>query len=110
VSERRFIVFFKDGSTQPITAEYGDQDDEAMGMSFSWARPAGSPGYSLKTSFSRGAKTLTATETRVGRRCCGALAYRGRSLNSEDSRSAPAFLLCQNNVRTPSVPSDELAL
>jgi hypothetical protein len=34
VSERRFIVFFKDGSTQPITAEYGDQDDEADGYVF----------------------------------------------------------------------------
>lgn len=32
--ERRFIVFFKDGSTQPITAEYGDQDDETDGYVF----------------------------------------------------------------------------
>lgn len=34
MSERRFIVFFKDGSTQPIAAEYGDQDDEADGYVF----------------------------------------------------------------------------
>lgn len=34
MSEKRFIVFLKDGSTQPITAEYGDQDDEADGYVF----------------------------------------------------------------------------
>jgi hypothetical protein len=34
VSERSFIVSFKDGSTQPITAKSGDQDDEFDGYFF----------------------------------------------------------------------------
>ena len=34
MADKRFTVFFKDGSTQPITAEYGDQDDEADGYVF----------------------------------------------------------------------------
>lgn len=34
MAEKRFIVIFKDGSTQPINAEYGDQDDEADGYIF----------------------------------------------------------------------------
>ena len=34
MSEKRFFVFFKDGSTQPINAEFGDQDDEADGYVF----------------------------------------------------------------------------
>ena len=31
MAEKRFVVFFKDGTIQPITAESGDQDEEADG-------------------------------------------------------------------------------
>jgi len=31
MADKRFIVFLKDGTTQPITAESGDEDDEVDG-------------------------------------------------------------------------------
>ena len=31
MAEKRFIVYLKDGSTQPITAESGDEDEETDG-------------------------------------------------------------------------------
>ena len=34
MADKRFIVFLKDGTTQPITAESGDEDDEADGYVF----------------------------------------------------------------------------
>jgi hypothetical protein len=34
MAEKRFIVSFKDGTTQPITAESGDEDEEADGYVF----------------------------------------------------------------------------
>ena len=34
MAEKRFVVFFKDGTTQRITAESGDQDEEAGGYVF----------------------------------------------------------------------------
>jgi hypothetical protein len=34
MAEKRFVVFFKDGTTQPITAESGDEDEEADGYVF----------------------------------------------------------------------------
>ena len=74
MSERRFIVLFKDGATQPITADSGDQDDEADGYVFFVDSAGGSSGDSLKTPFRRGAKTVTAIEAGLGRRCCRALA------------------------------------
>ena len=75
MSERRFIVLFKDGATQPITADSGDQDDEANGYVFFVDSAGGSSGDSLKlkTPFRRGAKTVTAIEAGLGRRCCRTL-------------------------------------
>lgn len=34
MAEKRFIVFFKDCTTQPITAVSGDEDEEADGYVF----------------------------------------------------------------------------
>jgi hypothetical protein len=34
MAENRFVVFLKDGTTQPITADSGDQDEEADGYVF----------------------------------------------------------------------------
>jgi len=34
MAEKRFVVFLKDGATQPITAESGDEDEEADGYVF----------------------------------------------------------------------------
>ena len=34
MAEKKFVVFFNDGTTQPITAESGDQDDETDGYVF----------------------------------------------------------------------------
>jgi hypothetical protein len=34
MAEKKFVVFFKDGTTQPITAESGDEDEETDGYVF----------------------------------------------------------------------------
>ncbi|MBZ5577665.1 MAG: hypothetical protein LAP40_13975 [Acidobacteriia bacterium] len=34
MAEKRFIVFFNDGTEQPITAASGDQDEEPEGYVF----------------------------------------------------------------------------
>jgi hypothetical protein len=34
MADKRFIVFLKDGTTQPITAASGDEDEEANGYVF----------------------------------------------------------------------------
>jgi hypothetical protein len=34
MAEKRFIVLFNDGTTQPITAASGDQDEEPEGYVF----------------------------------------------------------------------------
>lgn len=34
MADKKFIVFLQDGTTQPITAESGDEDDEADGYVF----------------------------------------------------------------------------
>jgi hypothetical protein len=56
MAEKRFIVSFKDGTTQPITAESGDEDEEADGYVFFIVSTGVIAGHSPKTSSSRGAK------------------------------------------------------
>ena len=34
VNEKRFVVFLKDGTMQPIIASFGDEDEEAQGYVF----------------------------------------------------------------------------
>ena len=34
MAEKKFVVFLKDGTTQPITAESGDEDEETDGYVF----------------------------------------------------------------------------
>lgn len=34
MAQKRFIVFYKDGTTEHITADFGDEDDEPDGYVF----------------------------------------------------------------------------
>ena len=74
MAEKKFVVFFKDGTTQPITTESGDQDDEADGYIFFVDSAGGIVGLFAKDVVQSWREALNAIESDVGRRCCRALA------------------------------------